>query len=162
LVVGIALFTLIRCSSFRLDVLAPAQRVYLLLSKNTSRGLDCGHDQNSLHAAYKKLLERRRLTPNPSQAALVDRLSRLQQSLADLNYDQGGLYSMGTRALVRRASLTSSPQQCHLAYLRVAFISMNSRWTFTCVCIMLAPLLDIVAILCLRLAGKCRMSQVLF
>jgi len=27
-----------------------------------------------------------------TEAALVDRLSRLQQSLADLNYDQGGLY----------------------------------------------------------------------
>jgi protein AFG1 len=48
-----------------------------------------------LHAAYKKLLERCCLTPSPSQAALVDRLSKLQQSLADLNYDQGGLYIYG-------------------------------------------------------------------
>lgn len=96
LVVGIALFPLIRCSSFRLlDVLAPVQRVYLLLSNPTSRALIVDMTRTPLHAAYKKLLERRRLTPNPSQAALVDRLSRLQQSLAGLNYDQGGLYIYG-------------------------------------------------------------------
>jgi len=51
--------------------------------------------RSALHAAYKKLLDKGRLTPNPSQAALVDRLSRLQKSLADSEYDEGGLYIYG-------------------------------------------------------------------
>ena len=51
--------------------------------------------RSPLCAAYKKLLESGRLTRNPSQAALVDRLVRLQQSLADSDYDQGGLYIYG-------------------------------------------------------------------
>jgi protein AFG1 len=51
--------------------------------------------KSPLHAAYKKLLEKGRLTPNPSQAALVERLSRLQRSLADSNYEEGGLYIYG-------------------------------------------------------------------
>ena len=49
-----------------------------------------------LHAAYRKLLEKGRLTPNRSQAALVDRLARLQKSLlADSGYGHGGLYIYG-------------------------------------------------------------------
>ena len=51
--------------------------------------------RSTLHAAYRKLLDKGRLTPNPSQEALVNRLARLQQSLADSNYDQGGLYIYG-------------------------------------------------------------------
>jgi protein AFG1 len=51
--------------------------------------------KSSLLAAYKKLLGKGRLAPNPSQSALVDRLSRLQQSLADSKYDEGGLYIYG-------------------------------------------------------------------
>jgi peroxisome-assembly ATPase len=51
--------------------------------------------KSPLFAAYKKLLEKGRLTPNPSQSALVDRLSRLQQSLADCKYEEGGLYIYG-------------------------------------------------------------------
>jgi peroxisome-assembly ATPase len=82
LVISILVFAAIRCSSFRLIDVKTFQLVVDMI-------------RTSLHAAYKRLLERCYLTPNPSQAALVDRLSGLQQSLADLNYDQGGLYIYG-------------------------------------------------------------------
>jgi peroxisome-assembly ATPase len=51
--------------------------------------------KSPLLIAYQKLLETGRLTPNLSQSALVDRLSRLQQSLTDSKYDEGGLYIYG-------------------------------------------------------------------
>jgi protein AFG1 len=51
--------------------------------------------KSPLLAAYKKLLEKGRLAPNSNQSALVDRLSRLQQSLADSKYDEGGIYIYG-------------------------------------------------------------------
>jgi peroxisome-assembly ATPase len=82
LVISILVFAAIRCSSFRLIDVKTFQLVVDMI-------------RTSLHAACKRLLERCYLTPNPSQAALVDRLSGLQQSLADLNYDQGGLYIYG-------------------------------------------------------------------
>jgi protein AFG1 len=48
-----------------------------------------------LHAVYRKLLERSRLLPIPSQAALINRLSRLQKSLENSKYTRGGLYIYG-------------------------------------------------------------------
>ncbi len=52
--------------------------------------------KSPIHAAYTTLLRRGRLTTNPSQAALVDRLSRLQHSLlTNSSNGNSGVYIYG-------------------------------------------------------------------
>ena len=79
--------------------------------------------RSPLHAAYRKLLGKGRLTPNPSQEALVNRLARLQQSLADSNYDQGGLYIYGDvgTGKSRLADLFAATVSSSLSTRRVHF-----------------------------------------
>jgi protein AFG1 len=50
----------------------------------------------AIHNAYTSLLSRTRLKPNPGQAALIDRLSVLQQTLLDSERPQTGLYIYGS------------------------------------------------------------------
>jgi protein AFG1 len=53
--------------------------------------------KSSLNVAYAALLARQRLTPNPSQAALITRLSHLQTSLETSSSEpQNGLYIYGS------------------------------------------------------------------
>lgn len=51
--------------------------------------------QSAIHAAYKNLLNRGRLSPNVGQAALVDRLAALQSTLAESEAPQTGVYIYG-------------------------------------------------------------------
>lgn len=51
--------------------------------------------KSSIHAAYKNLLDRGRLTKNPGQAALVDRLATLQTTLSGSTAPQNGVYIYG-------------------------------------------------------------------
>ena len=51
--------------------------------------------RTSIHSAYKALLTRGRLTTNPGQAALVDRLSTLQTTLTQSSDPQNGVYIYG-------------------------------------------------------------------
>ncbi|KAF7982835.1 hypothetical protein HWV62_25792 [Athelia sp. TMB] len=50
---------------------------------------------SSIHAAYKALLDRGRLSTNAGQAALVDRLATLQHTLAQSEASQNGVYIYG-------------------------------------------------------------------
>ena len=50
---------------------------------------------SSIHAAYKALLERGRLSTNAGQAALVDRLATLQSTLVQSEAPQNGVYIYG-------------------------------------------------------------------
>jgi len=52
--------------------------------------------KSAIHQAYASLLSRTRLKPNPGQAALVDRLSAMQQALLDSDKPQTGLYIYGS------------------------------------------------------------------
>ena len=52
--------------------------------------------KSAIHNAYASLLSRTRLKPNPGQAALIDRLSVLQQTLLDSDRPQSGLYIYGS------------------------------------------------------------------
>lgn len=52
--------------------------------------------KSAIHNAYASLLSRTRLRPNPGQAALIDRLSTLQQTLLDSERPQTGLYIYGS------------------------------------------------------------------
>jgi len=52
--------------------------------------------KTALQEAYKSLLSKGRLTPNPSQKALVDRLSVLQESLTTSRSPPNGLYIYGS------------------------------------------------------------------
>lgn len=52
-------------------------------------------NRSAIHQAYKSLLEKKRLTRNPGQAALVDRLAKLQESLCNSNEPQRGVYIYG-------------------------------------------------------------------
>lgn len=79
--------------------------------------------ESAIHAAYKTLLSRGRLTANPSQAALVMRLARLQQTLSQSPDPQTGLYiygSVGT-GKSRLADLFSSTLPPGISKRRVHF-----------------------------------------
>ncbi|KAF2418401.1 hypothetical protein EJ08DRAFT_575404, partial [Tothia fuscella] len=52
--------------------------------------------KSSIHSAYKSLLQRGRLTPSPTQAALVDRLASLQTTLVKSSSPTRGLYIHGS------------------------------------------------------------------
>jgi protein AFG1 len=52
--------------------------------------------KSSIHAAYKSLLTSGRLTTNPGQAALVNRLATLQNTLVESSEPQNGVYIYGS------------------------------------------------------------------
>jgi peroxisome-assembly ATPase len=51
--------------------------------------------KTSIHAAYKLLLDSGRLTTNPGQAALINRLAALQRTLVESSDPQNGVYIYG-------------------------------------------------------------------
>lgn len=52
-------------------------------------------NRGAIHHAYRALLERNRLTHNSGQAALVDRLAKLQESLCSSEEEEIGIYIYG-------------------------------------------------------------------
>jgi protein AFG1 len=79
--------------------------------------------ESAIHAAYKTLLSRGRLTINPGQAALVARLATLQQTLLQSEEPQSGLYiygSVGT-GKSRLADLFASTLPSQISKRRVHF-----------------------------------------
>ena len=52
--------------------------------------------KTAIHEAYASLVSRTRLSPNPRQAGLIDRLSTLQQTLLNSERAQTGLYIYGS------------------------------------------------------------------
>lgn len=79
--------------------------------------------ESAIHAAYKTLLSRGRLTINHGQAALVARLATLQQTLLQSEEPQSGLYiygSVGT-GKSRLADLFASTLPSQISKRRVHF-----------------------------------------
>ena len=76
-----------------------------------------------IHSAYASLVAKGRLSANPSQAALVDRLSRLQDELMTSRRTQGGLYIYGNvgTGKSRIADLFASTLPAEVSRRRIHF-----------------------------------------